>query len=127
MHNISLIPVEGVILVEVLVDWEVLIVEGVIVWVVPVADVVENGVVLGTGWVVNKVEVLVEPVGDVVLDNGFIVVPEIDEVILVSIRRWLSLSIHVGNSLCFNLYFSVHTILFKIDNFNKHNIQGGRL
>lgn len=74
------LPVEGVVVVDLMVDVEILMVEGISVWVVPVADGVENGLVLETGLLVFTVEVPMEPVGIVVLDNGFVVVPEIDEV-----------------------------------------------
>ena len=65
-----------------MVDVEILMVEGISVWVVPVADGVENGLVLETGLLVFTVEVPMEPVGIVVLDNGFVVVPEIDHIVV---------------------------------------------
>ena len=66
------------VVVDPMVDVEEILVEGVSVWVVPVAAAVENGVVPVTGWLVFTVEVPVKPVGIVVLDNRFVVVPEND-------------------------------------------------
>ena len=53
--------------------------------VVLVPDVLAKGVVLVTGSVVFTVGVPVERVGIVVLDNGFAVVPENDDVMMMSI------------------------------------------
>lgn len=76
MQQIRNLPVEGLVVVDLMVDVEVLMVEGISVWVVPVADGVENGVVLVPRWVVTTVDVPVELLCKDVLDNGFVVVPE---------------------------------------------------
>ncbi|KAL3836607.1 hypothetical protein ACJMK2_022029 [Sinanodonta woodiana] len=85
MQKLQNIPVEGVDGVVLMVDVEVLMVEGVPISAVPEADGVENGVVLVPVWGVITVDVPVELLGKDVLDNGFVVVPKYEEVIMVSI------------------------------------------
>ena len=82
------------VVVDFMVDVEEIMVEGVSVWVVPVADAVEKGVVPVTGWLVFIVEVPVKPVGIVVLDNGFVVVPENYKVMFVSICQCFHFSLY---------------------------------
>jgi len=91
-----ILPVEGVVVVDLMVDVEVRMVKGVSVWVVPVAGSVENEVVPETvvpvaGCVVITVKVPFELVGIAVLDIWFCVEPKNEEVMLVSIFQWFHL------------------------------------